>query len=80
MYLISTLFGIFMKDLIGFYQRLGLINKDLVIEATMQNFYITDQDNIFAWTRILLLVIIGFFVLSIVIIYLKEEKRKIKKG
>lgn len=78
--MISTLFGIIMRDLIRFYQNIGLITSDLVTVGTAQNNYITDQENIFAWSRVVFFGTIAIAVIVFIIAYVKEERVKRKNA
>lgn len=82
--MISGLFGLLMKDLIKFYQSIGLITKDLILSDPQVNYTCTDVDGIMAWSRVFFFVALTIFAILFIIALVKadkeqEAKRKIWK-
>lgn len=82
--MISGLFGLLMKDLIKFYQNIGLITKDLILSDPQVNYTCTDVDGIMAWSRVFFFVALAIFAVLFIIALVKadkeqEAKRKIWK-
>lgn len=82
MYLISSFFGLIMKELIKLYQDMGLITKDLILSDPQVNYTCTDVDGIMAWSRVFFFVMLGIIVIGGFIaleIAHKEQEEKREK-